>query len=248
MALLDMLADVNRPQTFTEIVSATNFNKSTVHRLLSILTDEGLAHFDAQTKTYFLGPRLLRLSRNARRGFEIQAIAFDEMVRLQAMVGESLTLGVLKEREVAYLRTVDPAYDWGLAQPPAMREPAHSTATGKALLAFLPAETRSAWLDKNELARYTDRTITSRQKLEADLKAVRGRGYATSDRENVEYVNGIAVPIFNYMGEPIAALNIWALTFRKSLPDLLEWAGELKDSAHRISALIGAEEGADKSR
>ena len=111
-------------------------------------------------------------------------------------------------------------------------------------LLFLPAGTRSAWLDKCELSRFTERTITSRDELEVDLEAVRGRGYATCDRENVEYVNGIAAPIFNYMGEPIAALNIWALTFRKPLGDLLEWAEELKSSAHRISTMIGGEEGA----
>lgn len=244
MTVLDVLGESNRPRTFTEIVKATGFNKSTVHRLLSILAHEGLAVYDPDGRTYFLGPRLLRLARHARRGLAIETIAFDEMVQLHAKVREGVTVGVLKGKDVAFLRIIDPDHDWGIIQPPGAREPVHSTATGKALLAFLPAETRSGWLDRHELTRFTERTITSRERFEKELEEVRINGYATSDRENVEYVNGIAVPIFNYVGEPVAALNIWAPAFRCPLPDLLKWTDELKATALRISQkLVGAEAG-----
>jgi len=239
IAVLDVLGDAGRPMTFTDVVKASAFNKSTVHRLLSILTNEGLAQYDEGTRTYLLGSKLLQLARKARRGFEIQSVAFDEMQRLFALVQENVTIGVLQKHEVAYLRVIEAEYDWGLIQPPGMREPVHSTATGKALVAFLSPPLLSAWLDCHDFTRFTERTITSRAEFEVELDTVRAKGFAASDRENVDYVNGISAPIFNYLGEPIGALNIWAPTFRHVLSDLLKWSDELMAAAQRISEQIG---------
>ena len=154
--------------------------------------------------------------------------------------GENVTIGVLHKHEVVYLRALEGEYDWGPIQPPGMREPVHSTATGKALVAFLSPSVRSAWLERHEFRAYTERTITSRMDFERELEAVRLRGFATSDRETVDHISGIAAPIFNYLGEPIAALNVWAPVYRHSLEDLLRWSEALTESARRISALIGA--------
>ena len=241
ITLLDVLGDSNRPRTFTEIVRASAFSKSTVHRLLSILTTEDLVQFDTRTRTYMLGPKLLQLARKARHGFEIQSIAFEEMHRLHGLVGENITISVLQGHEVVYLRVIEAGYDWGVMQRSGMREPVHSTASGKALVAFLAPRIRSAWLDRHEFTRFTDRTITSREAFEGELETVRNAGFATSDRENVDYVSGIAAPVFNYVGDPIAALNIWAPTFHRTLPELREWSDELMSAARRVSTLIGGD-------
>ena len=153
IAVLDALGDGNRPQTFSEIVKSTAFNKSTVHRLLSILTTEGLARYDENTKTYMLGNKLLELARKAWRGYDIQALALDEMLRLHDLVRENVSIGVMQGDEVVHLRMIESQFHWGIVHPPVMREPMHSTATGKALLAFLPLQILSACLDKQEFPR-----------------------------------------------------------------------------------------------
>ena len=246
IAVLDALGDGNRPQTFSEIVKATAFNKSTVHRLLSILTTEGLARYDENTKTYMLGNKLLELARKAWRGYDIQALALDEMLRLHDLVQENVSIGVMQGDEVVHLRMIESQFHWGVVHPPVMREPQHSTATGKALLAFLPPQILSACLDKQKFPRSTARTITSRAAFEKELKKVRETGFARTDREQMDYVVGIAAPIFNFLDEPIAALNIWAPTNRCSLSDLLQWSDALKTSADRVSALIGGNRGQDR--
>lgn len=237
IAVLEVIGDANRPQTFTEIVKASAFNKSTVHRLLSILTTEGLVQHDEGTKTYLLGPKLLQLAKKAWRGFDIQAIALDDMVRLHEVARENVSVGVLQGGEVVHLRMIESQFHWGIS--PVMREPAHSTATGKAIVAFLPPEILSAWLDRHDLVRSTRRTITFRKAFERELARVRENGVATSDREEMDYVVGIAAPIFNFLEEPVAALNIWAPTNRCSLPDLLAWSDDLKSAADHVSKLIG---------
>lgn len=245
VAVLDVLGNANGPQTFTEIVKTSALNKSTVHRLLSILTAEGLAYYDEGTKTYTLGHKLLHLARKAWRGFDIQVIALNEMLRLHEIVRENVAIGVLQGSDVVHLRMVESQYHWGIIHPPVMREPAHSTATGKAIVAFLPPQILSAWLDRQAFPRSTKRTITSRAAFERELDKVRERGFGTTDREEMDYVVGIAAPIFNFLDEPIAALNIWAPTNRCSLADLMKWSDALKAATHHVSKLIGGGYGQD---
>ena len=238
VALLDVLGDAGRPLTFSQIVSSSALNKSTVHRLLTILGSEGLVLYDEGTKTYLLGPKLLHLVRKAWRGFDIQAVALGEMLHLHELAQENVSLGILQGNEVVHVRMIESQYHWGIT--PIMREPAHTTATGKVLLAFLPDELIASWLDRNALTRSTKRSITTRSAFEKELATVRRRGFATSDREEMDHVVGIAAPIFNFLDEPVAVLNIWAPTNRCSLSDLLAWSDALKESAARVSALIGS--------
>ncbi|MEQ8654157.1 MAG: IclR family transcriptional regulator [Kiloniellales bacterium] len=238
--LLELLGNANRPQTFTEIVTDSGLNKSSVHRLLTLLQEHRLVQYEERARAYALGPKLLELARKARSGYDLQSVAFDEMQELYRRYQENVTLGILKSNTVAYVRTIEAYHDWSIVQAPGLREPFHSTATGKALVAFLPDKVRNALLQGYEFSRFTERTITNRSDFDAEMERVRRRGYAICDRENLDYVTGIASPIFNYVGEPIAALNIWAPAFRHQLDQLLEWVGDLQAACRRISEIIGS--------
>ena len=239
IAILDVLGNSNRPLTFTEVVKASAFNKSTVHRLLSILTGEGLVQYDTSAKTYMLGHKLLQLARKAWRGFDVQVVALNDMLKLHEIVRENVSIGILQGSEVVHLRMIESEFHWGIIHPPVFREPAHTTATGKAIVAFLPPEIRSAWLDRQDFRPSTKRSITSRAAFEKELQKVRDNGFARTDREEMDYVVGIAAPVFNFLDEPIAALNIWAPTNRCALSDLLVWSDALKAAAGRVTKLIG---------
>lgn len=239
--LLDLLGNVSRPQTFTEIVRRSEFNKSTVHRLLGILINEELIIYNQANKTYMLGNKLLRLARKAWRGFDIQAIALDEMLKLNQLCRENVSIGLLLGNEVLHLRMIESELHWGIVHPPVFNEPAHTTATGKAIAAFLPPPILDAWLSQYEFKRSTKRSISNREKFEKELRTVRKNGYATTDREEMDYVVGIAAPVFNFLDEPVAALNIWAPTNRCKLSDLKQWSEPLISSADHISGLIGSD-------
>ncbi len=238
--LLEVLGGANRPLSFSQVVQTSGLNKSSVHRLLAILLDHRMVKYEERERAYTLGPKFLDLARKARGGYDLQMVAYDEMQALYRRFEESVTLGILRGGTVAYVRTIESYHDWSIVQAASSREPFHSTATGKALVAFLPEKARASLLEGYEFVPFTERTITSREVFEKELEGVRRRGYATSDRENVDYVNGIATPIFNYVGEPIAALNIWAPAFRHSLDQILQWVDPLMASARRISEIIGS--------
>lgn len=211
LALLAVISEARRPLKFSEVVEKSGLNKSTIYRLLAICTEEGLVRFDPDKKVYFLGPRLFDLVRSAHDGFDIQTIALDEMIRLFEMYKANVTLGIPSGLEVVYLRVLEAPHSLRGVQYPGLREPVHCSASGKALLAFLPDKVLKAKLKGYEFTRFTERTITSAETFLAELGRVRQQGFATNDREEYELFLGISAPIFNYVGEAIAVLNIWSV-------------------------------------
>ncbi len=239
LKMLAVISEATSPMSFSEIVERTGLNKSTIHRLLSIGIEEKLVQFDSHRKVYLLGSCVFDLVRNAHKGYDIQAIALDEMVRLYDLYDVNVTVGVPSGVEVVYLRVLDSRQSMGGVQRPGMREPVHCSASGKALLAYYPDKVLESLLSGHTFERFTERTITSLEAFKGELAFVRENGFGRNDREEYETFLGISAPIFNYLGEAIAVLNLWSIHPRHTMKDLEKMSGELKFSAGRVTGLIG---------
>jgi IclR family acetate operon transcriptional repressor len=86
--------------------------------------------------------------------------------------------------------------------------PAHSTALGKVLLAFLPRQQVLDLLAKYGLIRSTATTIVSKKRLLAELDLVRKQRYAIADGEVYLDLRALSVPIFDADGEVRAAVSV----------------------------------------
>ena len=117
----------------------------------------------ATKKVYLLGSLVFDLVRGAYSGYDIQAIAIDEMVRLFDLFDANVTIGVPGGHEVIYLRVLESPQSMGGLQRPGMRDPVHCSASGKALLAFYPEEVLSSLLKGYEFKAFTERTIVTAQ-------------------------------------------------------------------------------------
>ncbi|MFK8076755.1 MAG: IclR family transcriptional regulator [Granulosicoccus sp.] len=239
LVLLTAISEAQKPMTFSDIVRKCGLNKSTVHRVLAICTEEKMVRFDEQRKVYFLGSRIFDLIKNAHSGFDIQTIALDEMFRLFERYSVNVTLGLPSGTEVVYLRILEAPHSLGGAQRPGMREPMHCSASGKALLAFLPEKVIQAKLKGYVYKRCTPRTIINPEDFITALLEVRNQGFATNDREEYEHFLGISAPVFNYVSEPIAVINLWSVYPQHTIEDLSGWSEDLLLSASRVTELIG---------
>jgi IclR family acetate operon transcriptional repressor len=105
--------------------------------------------------------------------------------------------------------------------------PYHTTAVGKALLAFLPRQTDLVL--SRPLERYTDYSIVHPADLVAELARIRERGYAVDDRENSLDLRCVAAPVFDFSGEAVGALGV-------SAP-----AGRLRSEALSMAASVVVE-------
>ncbi len=241
LTLLTHISEASSPMNFSELVAATGFNKSTMHRLLSICIEEKLVQFDPDQKVYLLGPKVFNLVRGAFAGYDIQAVALGEMTRLHRLFDANITLGVPNGLDVVYLRVLESRSTLGTTQRPGMRERVHCSASGKALLAFLPEPIVASKLEGYDFKRYTARTITDAKAFTQALSHVRQAGFATNDREEYEHFLGISAPVFNYMGDPVAVLNIWSVHPHHEMEELVTWAPELMASTAAVTQLIGGQ-------
>lgn len=239
LTVLTAISETQKPLTFSDLARKTGLNKSTLHRLLAIGIEERLVQHDKHLKAYLLGPKVFDLVRGAYQGYDIQATALDEMIKLYDQFDANVTIGVPNGMEVVYLRILESQHSLRGVQRPGMREAVHCSASGKALMAFLPDRIIGSKLANYEFTRFTERTITTTQEFLAALKQVRSKGYALNDREEFEHFIGISAPVFNYLSEPIAVLNIWTDVTRHSVDDLLDWAPFLLGAAQRVTGLIG---------
>jgi DNA-binding IclR family transcriptional regulator len=150
--------------------------------------------------------------------------------------GETAHYAVLDGREVVYRAKVDPpAGAVRLTSTIGGRNPAHTTAVGKLLLAreLSALEEAEAWIGGSPLERRTPRTLCTAAELWRELVATRERGYGVDDQENETGVNCLALPL--YLTSPTApsgAVSVSALAYRTPLAALV-------DALEEIRALLG---------
>jgi len=237
--VIDLLAKSQNAMSFTEIVTATQFTKSSAHRILTVLLGEKMLGFDDQTKTYNLGPRLVNWARAAWQKTDLQQISDAELIDLREKCGMNVAVSIQNGDAVLFIRTMD-SYSVRYAAKIGEESPLHCTAAGKLFLAFGNQGGADPLVQAGELEKYTEFTITSVDALKKELEKVRKTGLAVCDREEFLQVSGIAAPIFDYQSRIIAALSLWAPTKLATVDDLMTKAPLLAATAAGISARFGA--------
>ena len=82
---------------------------------------------------------------------------------------------------------------------------------------------------------------TSRAALDAEIAAIRERGFALDNEEREEGLHCIGAPIFDYTGAVVAALSVSWPSFRYERGNESDKIESVKAAAARISATLGLE-------
>ncbi|WP_374640387.1 IclR family transcriptional regulator [Hydrogenophaga sp.] len=238
--LLEVLVREGRPLTLAEAVTASGWPKPTVHRLLGQLEAGELLAREPDGRRYAVAPRLLRLSESALAGSTQQGVRHAVLRQLVADVGESCNLTALSGAEVVYLDRIESAFPLQFNLRPGTRVPIHCSASGKLLLAHLPAAQRNALLDGLPLARYTATTLDSREAMEAEFRRIRKDGYSVDAEEFVEGLVCVAVPVpAQHGGIPRCAVALQAPVARMSLAQAIERLPRLQAAAQALARTWG---------
>jgi DNA-binding IclR family transcriptional regulator len=136
------------------------------------------------------------------------------MEELADRLGETISLAIRDGSEVVYIDVVHGQAEIGVQSSVGVRQPAHCSALGKVLLAWLTQEERQAAVYVHPLVRMTKNTITSVGELEAHLDEVRANGYAIDNEERAEGIRCVATPIWDRNGRVTAAVSISGASFR----------------------------------
>ena len=203
---------MGRFQHGTSIVSLSKelkMGKSTVHRLLATLREFDLIWLDPTTSNYALGSRILRWSDLLVQQNLLVRHGLPVLRDLVSVGRETANLAVLDGADVLYMAQFESMERLRMSEAVGTRQPAHSTALGKALLASLPEEEFDQLYSKLDMLKSpTANTITDKRHLKEHLQKVRNEGLAYDFEENVVGVVCLGTVVRNFTGKPIAAMSV----------------------------------------
>ena len=224
--------------SLTELSKKLGLGKSSVYRLLVTLVLRGYVDKDPHNDRYQLTYRLFAVGSRAAEQQGLREVAQPIMQSLASRTGETVNLGVLDGFRTVSLHLVESAHPLRIH----MRiggVSAHATSTGKILLASLPPDELARRLAGCRLARMTDKTITSRAALNAELRRVRQRGYAIDDEECSLGLRCVGAPVRDHRGMVVAALSMVAPCHRLPHEEMAAAIATVRDAAQEISLRLG---------
>lgn len=223
----------------SELSRSLGLGKSTVHRLARTLTAEGLLIHNSTTGRYRLGLVLAELGAAVTLSSDLHAASVGPLEDLWRQTGETVQIALLDGREVVYVERIESLRTLRLFNEVGRRNWAHSTGTGKALLAFLPEAELDALLDGWELPQLTPYTLTDRDALRAELLRIRRIGYSENVNESEIGVASVGAPIREDDGRVAAAISAAGPVLRLDGESLVRHAGAVTAAANAISRNLG---------
>lgn len=198
----------------TDIAKATGYDKATVLRLLDNLIQEGFVQRNMANKQFSLGPELKLLGAAALKRFDPRPSVRPSLLRLVGKFEDSVLLSIPMGLESSCIDLEEGSYPIRANYLRiGSRRPLGVGAGSLALLAWLPEDEREAAFEAltPTWAKYQGISVSL---LKSCIASAHERGYAVLLDAVVHRMGGIAVPIFEPSGRPVAALSIAALSER----------------------------------
>jgi len=215
--ILSLFSLTNPHWSITEISNSMGIPKATVHGIVRTLIQQGFLIQDAENRKYSLGLRIYELGTILSGTLKINLVGLGPVKHLAQKHSTMVRLGLWDHGSVFVTMNRFSSSDVAQIQLLGPRIPAYCTALGKSILAFLPKEQLQDYLEFIKLSAYTPHTVVNKKDLLLELEDIAKLGHS---KDNEEYVSGhccIGAPIFNRMGNPIAAVSLSVLP-----PDLIQ--------------------------
>lgn len=222
-----------------EISRLLNMPKSTVHRVLATMERKGFVSQLEENGKYWLGVRLYSIGMVTWEHNKLNQIVQPYAIELSARFGETVSVSILDNRshipstmvvfkEESATNRLRTSHEIGGSYP------IHTTAVGKAILAFSEAGVIER-IKQVELVKNTEHTIGSIGQLLSELEQIRARGYSLDNEEEEVGLKCIAAPVFDSYGKVVAAISLSGPAGRMDLLDQESTAKDIIQTAAKIT-------------
>lgn len=218
-----MAAVEDGARSFSAIVKATGFTRTTAHRLIAALEKHGFL-LNVGGFGYALGPRLLGLAATAMRELPLRDLARPALDRLASTTGESAQLYIRDGARRICVDSIESGQELRTIVEVGASLPLDRGSAGRVFLAWDPRPESE-----------------QDPRLAQQLATVRRRGWADSHGEREPGVASVSAPVFGPDAMLLAAVSISGPASR--LPPLRakERAPAVLEAARRIEAALGVD-------
>lgn len=209
LRVLRYLATQPDPVPLDRIARAVDLPRSTAYHLINAMIEEGFVAHLADDRCFGLGVAAYEVGTGYARQAPLQRIARRPLVALVDQLGQSAHLAVPHGRDVLYVLEERAPGRPPLVTDVGVRLPAHLTASGRAILAALPAnQVRALFPDRDAFITRHAVGPATLSALRTVLSETRQRGHATEDGEITPGFASVAVAVLDHNRVPIAAVAV----------------------------------------
>ena len=235
-ALLEELAQSDRPLGVSELSERLDLGKSNVHRLLQTLITLKYAR-QTPKSSYMASLRMWEMGHQIFSKFSFRDIAKPYMNQLSDLTNETVHLSEIDGFEVVYVEKIESREPVRAYTQLGGRAPAYCTATGKIQMAHQSEAEISRCFES--VHRFTPNTVTNVETFCKEAAESRARGYAVNRGEWRLDIVGLAAPIADSTGEVVAAIGVSAPASRLDAAEIERYAKNVTDCARDISQDLG---------
>ncbi len=206
--LLDCFWEARGSLSLSELVQRTGWAKSTVHGLLSSMTESAVVEQDKTDGRYRLGYHLFELGSAVSASWDVVGVVRPRLEQIAETVGETAYLARLSGDELILVECVEPHNGFRVSSEPGTRIPLHCSSEGKCILSSMPSEQAKNLLQRKGMAQFTPNTITSWEGISSQLALTRELGYSVERGEFRAGLQSVGAPVFTSNGRCIYAISV----------------------------------------
>lgn len=220
LATIEAFTDVSDRLSITDVARSTGLDRATARRCLLTLVDGGYASFDG--KFFTLTPKILRLGYSYLASARLPTLVQPFLDRLMTETDQPASSGVLDGHHVVHVARASQRRVMTANLSPGSRIPAYCSAMGRVLLSAMSDEQAEALVTEMDRRELTELTLTDVGRIMDQVRLTRERGYGAVDQEFEIGLCALAVPVRDPRGKVVAALNIGAQAYIKSMDRMIE--------------------------
>jgi IclR family acetate operon transcriptional repressor len=226
--------------SLAQIARATGLSEPTALRYLGALRHHRIVRRDPETGAYSLGMRLFEWGESARGAYDPRELAAPVLDAISKAHGETVELASVESGASLIVLDARPG-PHGVSKVAHIGdvEEWHSTSVGKALLAAMDTDRSTGILSRRMLTRFTDKSLTTLEDLQADFARIRERGYAIDDEESEPGLRCVGVAVRDLNGVPSFAISVSGPTYRITEEEVPRIARTLADAAAHLERAWG---------
>ena len=240
LIILEALSNQPGPVKLQDLSRSISMNVSTTLRFLSALQNRGYVAQEPETGRYYLTYKLCQVANRIVSNMDIRNIALPSLRYVSQAFGESANLSIEQNDTVVYIAVYNgPNQMLTTLQRIGNIAPLHCTGVGKLFLLNYSPQQMELFVAQRGLQKYTDNTITTREKLLEALNTVKKNGYAFDNEECEIGARCVAAPIRDYTGKIVAGLSVSGPTTRMTDELIYGKLDFLLHEADEVSARLG---------